>query len=104
MPSGARTPPGPLTQEITALLREHIARARLKYNAVAAAAHIPPSTFSDVIGGKKPLDIEQLDYIAWAVGVSLVDLVKTAEKNTDARQARKDWPATRLTSPTQEGS
>lgn len=99
MPSGARTPPGPLTQEITALVREHIARKKWNYITVAAAAQIAPSTFSAVVNGQKPLDIEQLDRIAWAIGYPLEQLVAQAEKNTANRQTFKAWTAKRLTNP-----
>jgi plasmid maintenance system antidote protein VapI len=99
MPTGARTRPGPLTQEITALLREHIARKKWSYVAVADAAKIPTSTFGDLVNGRKPIDIEQLDRICWAVGYGIEELVAKAEQNTANRQTSKTWPARRLTEP-----
>lgn len=99
MPSGARTPPGPLTEEITALLREQIARMKWSYVAVAEAAKIPRSSFNDVVNGRKPMDIEQLDRIAWAVGYAVEELVRKAEENTKNRQTSKTWAARRLTGP-----
>lgn len=99
MPSGARTPPGPLTNEITALLREHIARKKWSYVAVAEAAKIPTSSFSHIVNGRKPIDIEQLDRICWAIGYPLEELVKKAEANTANRQTSKTWVAGRLTDP-----
>jgi predicted XRE-type DNA-binding protein len=100
MPSGARTPPGPLTLEIAALLREHIARQQWPQLTIAKAARIPQSTFSDLVNGQKPIDIEQLDRICWAVGYPLEDLVSKAERNTANRQTSKAWRADRLTSST----
>jgi plasmid maintenance system antidote protein VapI len=99
MPTSARTPPGPLTEEITALLREHIARKRWTQVTVANAATIPTSTFSDIINGQKPVDIEQLDRICWAVGYPIEELVRKAEENTQNRQTSKTWKATRLSDP-----
>lgn len=99
MPSGARTPPGPLTQEITALVREHIARKQWSYVAVAEAANIPASSFNDIVNGRKPIDIEQLDRIAWAIGYAIDELVRKAEENTRNRQTFKSWPARRLSDP-----
>lgn len=100
MPSGARTPPGPLTQEITALVREHIARNKWNYVTVAAAARIPASTFNAIVNGHKPIDVEQLDRIAWAIRYPLEELVAKAEQNTANRQTFKTWTAERLTDPT----
>jgi DNA-binding Xre family transcriptional regulator len=99
MPSGARTPPGPLTHEITALLREQIARKKWSYVTVAEAAKIPTSSFNDAVNGRKPIDIEQLDKICWAIGYPIEDLVRKAEENTSNRQTSKTWPATRLSDP-----
>lgn len=99
MPSGARTPPGPLTTEITALLREHIARKKWPNVVVAEAASIAASTFSHLVNGLKPIDIEQLDRICWAVGYPIEELVVKAEQNTRNRQTSKTWTGQRLTDP-----
>jgi hypothetical protein len=99
MPSGARTPPGPLTKEITALLREHIARKKWRQVAVAESANLPTSSFSDLINDLKPIDIEQLDRICWSVGYPIEELVRKAEENTKNRQTSKTWPAKRLSDP-----
>jgi transcriptional regulator with XRE-family HTH domain len=98
MPAGPRVP-GALTTEIAALLREHIARKQWNQTTVAEAAGIATSTFNDLINGRKIIDIEQLDRIAWAARYPLVELVKKAEENTINRQTVKTWTAVRLTDP-----
>lgn len=99
VPTGAKPTPGPLTEEISALLREHIARKRWSYTTIAAAAGMPLSTFSSVVNGHKQIDIEQLDRICYAVDYDVVELIKQAEETTRYRSASKSWRANRLPVP-----
>ncbi len=99
MPSGARTPPGELTTEIIALLRAHIARINWPYNSVAEAADVKQSTFSKLINGHAPVDVEQLDRICWSVSYPMEQLVHDAEQAVGNRQTKKTWPAKRLPMP-----
>jgi DNA-binding Xre family transcriptional regulator len=99
MPTGAKPQPGPLTSEIAASLRAHIARKNWKDREVADATGIPASTFSQLMSGHKQIDIEQLDRIAWALHLDIVDVIKAAEDVTHHRQASKGWTTKRLPIP-----
>lgn len=99
VPTGAKPKPGPLTAELSALLREHIARTKWSYTTIAQATDMPLSTFSAVVNGHKQIDIEQLDKICWAVSLDVVDLIKQAEETTRYRQAAKTWRVKRLPPP-----
>lgn len=102
--SSAPRKPGPLTDAIVGLLNERITREGWTQAAVSEASGVPESTLSQTLkgdrnGNKKPVDLEQLDRLAWSIGYPLEKLVKDAEKLVANRQASKTWPAKRLTSP-----
>lgn len=102
--SSAPRIPGPLTKAIVELINERVTHNGWTYASVASAAGIPESTLHGILKGTpdgkmKPLDMEQLDRLAWTVGYPLEDLVKQAEKNVANRQTSKTWAAERLIAP-----
>lgn len=91
MPSGAKTPPGPFSKEIAAILRAQMARKQLNQIAVAAAVGISQTQLSGILNAKKHVDVEQLDAICEAIGLRLVDVLREADDATKFRQADPTW-------------
>ena len=85
MPHGARPAPGPLTQEIAAILRERRARLRIPQSAVAADAHMSTSQLSAFLNGQKHIDIEQVEAICNSLGLEWLDVLKQAEAASTRR-------------------
>lgn len=87
MPSGSKGSPGPLTQELAALLRGELARRRT--NAAQIAKDLPWSAdqIRGILAGTKHPDVDQLDAIAKALGLSAVDLLAAADRATADRWA-----------------
>lgn len=96
MPSGAKTPPGPFSQEIAAILRAKIARDQIPQLAISHAVGISQSQLSAILGGKKHADIEQLDELCWVLGLKLVDVFREADEKLNLRQTQPSWTAKQL--------
>lgn len=86
MPTGTSTAPGPLTVAIAAILRGELAKQRMTKTAFAErVGTVSRAQISKMLNGEKPIDIEDLDRMAFAVGRELKDLIKEAEALTPAR-------------------
>lgn len=85
MARGTAAPVGALTKEVAAILRTRIARQQLLQKDIAESLHIGKTQLSDIINGKKHVDIELLDDICSAVGLDFMDVLKEAEKATQSR-------------------
>ena len=95
MAKAAKGPVDELQREISAILRERIARRHLVQGAVAKAADISPSQLSDILGDKKHIDIGQLDRLCFALDFPLLKLIGQAEEATASRHAEKTARAVR---------
>lgn len=86
MPHGARPAPGPLTQEIAAILRERRARLRVPQSAVAADAHMSTSQLSAFLNGQKHIDVEQVEAICESLGLKWLEVLRQAEEASTRRR------------------
>jgi transcriptional regulator with XRE-family HTH domain len=98
MPRGAKSDPGLLTNEVAAILRAQMARKQLLQNAIAEEADISQTQLSGILNGHKHIDIEQLDRLCYALGLTLRDVVGEADEATTARYLAPDWPTKPLSS------
>lgn len=53
---------------------------------LARRSGIERTAVSDIVRGVSQADIEQLDAICQALGISMTAVIKEAEKNTDSRR------------------
>lgn len=85
MPTGTKAPPGALTLEIAAILRERIGRDQLTQSRIAADARMSAPMLSAFLRGKKNIDVEKLDGICRSIGYPIVELIARAEGETTVR-------------------
>ena len=86
MPAAARPAPGPLSQELSAILRERIARLRVAQIHVAHDAGMSTSQLSDFLAGKKTIDIERVEAICLALDLNFLETIKRAEAASSRRK------------------
>lgn len=96
MPKAPKRAIGPLQAEIAADLRAHVARRQIIQSSLAEAANISQAQMSELLAGKKHMDIEQLDRICFAMDLKLRDVIERAEKATASRHAERDATAVRV--------
>ena len=96
MAAAAKPVPGLLSQEVAAILRERMGRFNLTNAQLAKAVGMSPQQIGAVLLAKKHIDVEQLDRICWALGKSLADVTREAEKNSQERLIDPDWTTQRL--------
>lgn len=80
-----------LMREVTAIIRAEMGRHNVSKEAVAGAIGVSPQWFGQLLLDRKQLDVEQLDRIAWALGMSLTEVITQAEKKSEARLVSADW-------------
>lgn len=87
MSRAAKPAPGPLSLEVASLLRAEMGRQNnLSKSELARRAGLDRTAVSDIVRGLQQADIEQLDAICQALGVTLTDILVKAEQETDARR------------------
>jgi DNA-binding Xre family transcriptional regulator len=92
MPAGAKTPPGPFSQELAAILRAQMARKQLWQAQVAVAAGMSQGQLSAVLNGKKHIDMEQLDRLCYVLGLKLVEVLREADEASKWRLTEAGQP------------
>ncbi|TFD61089.1 XRE family transcriptional regulator [Cryobacterium sp. Hh7] len=97
MAKGTKPTPGPLTQEVSSILRAEMARHRILQGQLAAATGISTTQLSEILNGKKNIDIQQLDALCWSLGLDFTAVIRDAEQQSEARHLAADWTATPLT-------
>lgn len=93
MPSGAKTPPGPFSQEIAAILRAQMARKQLNQSTVASAVAISQTQLSGILLARKHIDIEKLDELCYVLGLQLVAVLSEADEASKWRLTQAGWPS-----------
>lgn len=96
MPKAPKRAIGPLQAEIAADLRAEVARRQVIQSSLAAAADISGAQLSELLAGKKHMDVEQLDRICFALDLKLRDVIERAEKATGSRHAERSATAVRV--------
>jgi DNA-binding Xre family transcriptional regulator len=79
------------------MLREKMGRANLTHQEVADAIGISRPQVSKILAGAKQIDLEQLDELCWALGLSFRDVVVAADEKTEMRHTGPDWETPTLT-------
>ena len=79
--------PGPLTQAITAILRERMGRDNITKTALAAAVGISRPQVQKILAGTKQIDVEQLDALCWVLGLKARVVIAEADAATSSRNA-----------------
>lgn len=97
MPSGTKRAPEALALEISARLREHMARRKISKSALAGAVGISEPQVNKMINGRKDFDIEDLDRICWALGLDLREVINAADEASTSRHIAPGWNVTPLT-------
>lgn len=92
MSKGTKQPPGPLSQEVAAVLRGELARNKLTQADLATATGISASQMSMILNGTKHADLEQLDRMCYALGKTLAVVVTDASAASSSRFSEPDWP------------
>jgi transcriptional regulator with XRE-family HTH domain len=86
MPSGSKAPPGPLTQEVAAIIRERLARkqwpqARLADAIRGKVSGVSAPQLSRMLNGTGHIDMDQLDAICAALDLDPVRVLSDASLN-----------------------
>lgn len=91
MPGGTKKPTGPFIEAVAGVLRGKMATERLTHQQVADAVGISRAQVSKIVAGEKPIDMELLDEICWAIGLSFRETVIEADAKTEWRHVDPDW-------------
>lgn len=91
MPRGSKKPTGPFIEAIAGALRGKMATERLTQQQVADAVGISRAQISKIFAGEKQIDMELLDEICWAIGLSFRETVVEADSKTEWRHIDPDW-------------
>jgi transcriptional regulator with XRE-family HTH domain len=83
MPKAPNTAPGPLTVAVGEILRVERARRNFNDSTLAKAANVDRTAVGLILKGKKVADIEVLERLALALGLTLTSLFKAAEDATN---------------------
>jgi transcriptional regulator with XRE-family HTH domain len=78
VPSGGTTKPGPLTVAVAAILNRAFLQAGISQKKLGAAVGISQSQMSKHLRGERVLDVDQLDAICFALGLSITAVVSEA--------------------------
>ncbi|MGY4859490.1 helix-turn-helix domain-containing protein [Cryobacterium sp. AP23] len=78
MPSGGTTKPGPLTVAVAAILNRAFLQAGVSQKKLGEAVGISQSQMSKHLRGERVLDVDQLDAICLALGLSITAVVSEA--------------------------
>ena len=82
MPKAPNSAPGPLTEAVAELLRAERGRRSFSDSALAAISGVDRIAVGRILKGLKVPDIEVLEKLALALGLTLTDLCKSAEDAT----------------------
>ena len=82
MPKAPNSAPGPLTEAVAELLRAERGRRSFNDSALAAISGVDRIAVGRILKGLKVPDIEVLEKLALALGLTLTDLCKQAEDAT----------------------
>lgn len=91
MAKGTKPEPGMLTKEIAAQLRAQVARRQLTQTYVAEESGLSQSRLSELLNGRKQIDVEELDRICYAIGLNMATVLTDADEATSARYLDPDW-------------
>ena len=69
---------GPLALAVAGELRAEIARQNLTLKQVVAESHMPHSTASKSLNGKRMIDVEELAQLSKAIGISPAEIMRRA--------------------------
>jgi transcriptional regulator with XRE-family HTH domain len=86
MPRASKPAPGPLSLEVASLLRAEMGRQSLSKAELARRAHLDRTMVSDIVRGLQRADVEDLDSICQALDISLTEVLRKAEAESDARR------------------
>jgi len=70
--------PSPLNEKIAEILRERIAKYRLTQASIARVAGLSQSYMSSVLGGTKPLNVDQLEAVCYSLGLEIDEVLEKA--------------------------
>jgi len=99
MAGGYKSAPGPLTQEIAAIIREKMARDNIKDGQLSAAvgeARLSRPQINKIRLGQKQIDVEDLERICWALGLDFLAVLAQADAATPNRHVVPEWDVTPL--------
>lgn len=96
MPTGTRKG-ADLGREVAAILRGQLARAGRTQTQLATAASISQSQISKLLRGERPIDVDQLDRMCAALGLSIERVIEEADTQTEGRDI--PWGALMLNIP-----
>ncbi|WP_162255965.1 helix-turn-helix domain-containing protein [Leifsonia sp. Root227] len=86
MPGASKAEPGALTRELAAILRAKIARDNVSVTNLAASVNVSRPQMSKLLSGQKQFDLELLDDICQALGLSFIDTLVEADAESTARK------------------
>ena len=85
MPARAKEAPGPLTQEVAAILRAELGRLGRSQDELARAVDISQSQLSKMLRAERHIDLDQLDRLCHALHLDLARVVHEASRLTEIR-------------------
>lgn len=85
MPGASKPATSEITQVIASTLRAELARKNLPKVALARAVGVSDSQMNKLLNGTKQFDLELLDSICLALGLSLRDVIADADEKTALR-------------------
>lgn len=96
VPGGSKKPTGPLVQAVAGILRGKIGTENITHQQVADAVGISRAQVSKIFKGDKQIDMELLDEICWAIGLSFRETIEQADAKSEWRHIDPDWEVTTL--------
>lgn len=91
VPGGTKKPAGPFTEAVAGILRAQIGKKKLTHQQLADAVGISRPQVSKIVNGEKRLDLETLDELCWALGLSFRHTVEAADKESSERHLSDAW-------------
>lgn len=91
MPGGTKKPAGPFVEAVAGLLRGQIGTENLTHQQIADAVGISRGQVSKILAGQKQIDMQLLDEICWAIGLSFRELIVKADDKTEWRHTDPEW-------------
>ena len=87
MPRGFKPAPGALSLGVASALRAEMGRQdNMSKAELARRAGLDRTAVSDIVRGLSQADIEQLDALCQALGISMTAVIEEAEAATDSRR------------------
>lgn len=85
MPRAPKPPPGPLTLAVATVLREKMEELGLTKSELSRLSGVQRTMTSDIVRGLQQADIEQVEDLANAMGMTLVEVLSAAEAAMSAK-------------------